>query len=141
MKQVVELINKVKVSFMATAEGVQPRVRPMAICVIGSGEVVIATYPSPKVEQLKSNPQVEYCVMDPETYDHARLAGKAKLVADKAGKKRLWEAVLPLLPHMTDYYSDPSDEGLVFVTLVPEEVLHMPRTAHEYRKVSWKRKA
>lgn len=139
MNEVVKLINKVKVSFMATADGKQPRVRPMAICVIDSGEVVVATYPSPKVKQLRSNPQVEYCVMDPESKDHVRLAGKADLVTDVEEKKRLWEATLPLLPQMKDYFSGPEDEGLIFVTLLPDEVLYMPRTAEEYRRVEWKR--
>jgi pyridoxamine 5'-phosphate oxidase len=79
-------------AFLATADGDQPRVRPIAPIVEDDMSVWVATSAkSRKVKQIKQNPRISLAfVHHPEGQKAATVIGEAEIIVDMEQKKRVW---------------------------------------------------
>jgi len=79
-------------AFMATSDGDQPRVRPVAPIIEDDLTVWVTTFcSSRKVKQIKENAKVSlsFC-QHPDGNQTAIIIGEAEIVPDMEEKKRIW---------------------------------------------------
>ena len=79
-------------AFLATGDGDQPRVRPVAPIVEDDMSIWVATSAgSRKVKQIKQNPKISLAfVQHPNGEKAATVVGEAEIVSDLEQKKRIW---------------------------------------------------
>jgi len=77
--------------FLATIEGDHPRVRPVTLIYLDKRFWITTGTGSAKVEQIQSNPKVEFCLLfKEEDMDCClRVAGLAKIINDKETKAKI----------------------------------------------------
>jgi len=93
-QKMVEIIKKAQnFAFLATCDGDQPRVRPMATMLDDDMSVWMATSAkSRKVQQIKKNPKVSLTFVVPPQGDQAvTILGEAVIVKDMEEKKKVWK--------------------------------------------------
>ncbi len=73
-----EIISSAPIDLLATAEGLQPHVRPVVPAYVGLTAYVLTTSGSPKTEQINSNELVELLHWTSD-FRHLNLAGRAEL--------------------------------------------------------------
>jgi general stress protein 26 len=116
-----KLIGETVVGHLATAEGEQPRVRPIAMKWVGEGELWFATHgKSRKMDQIKADAAVEVCFMDP-AWNHVRASGTAATTQDNADRKKLFE----LIPDLAKHFEGPADPNYILVKIVLARVEFM----------------
>lgn len=110
-EEVIDLIRDAGFGFLATAEGNQPRVRPMMPYLTEEGELLLALLPrSRTISQVKQNPLVEICFVDRKMW-YCRVAGKASLSENKDKKETIWNNI----PMLRQYFSSPQDPNFVLL--------------------------
>ena len=103
MNHIVEELKKVKVFYVATAEGDQPRVRPFSSVTEFEGDAYLFCGNFKEVyRQLTADPRVELCGMYEDgtswlrvtarVIEDDRLAVQQAMLADPTGPKGLYEA-------------------------------------------------
>jgi general stress protein 26 len=113
-----ELIREVKIGYLATVEGDQPRVRAMSVYVNDEGRLIMATGKgTDKYRQAVANPKAELCFVS-ERWDQLRIEGWLKIIEDQAEKDRHWAAA----PGLENYFESPSDPDYVLFELVPSRI-------------------
>ena len=93
-QKIVEIMKKAKgFTFLATCDGGQPKVRPMAAMVGDDMSVWVATSAkSRKVQQIRKNPKVSLAFVVPPQGDQAvTIIGEAEIVSDMEEKKKVWK--------------------------------------------------
>jgi general stress protein 26 len=98
---------------LATTEGNQPRLRPVTL-VNNQGQLYLLTGTnSRKVEQIKSNNNVEIVklVKVGEHTGYVRLAAQAHIIEDQAIKKRIADET----PFFSSYWDTPTDPTYTLV--------------------------
>ena len=119
-----DVLSKVYASFderqritLATAEGDQPRLRPVTLIHLGGRFYVVTGSGDAKVVQIKQNPKVEFCLLREEGGNTGYVRGEctAKIVADKAVKAELYDK----LEYMRQLWESPDDPTLVLIELKP----------------------
>jgi uncharacterized pyridoxamine 5'-phosphate oxidase family protein len=95
MQEVLKFLAESKVFFLATADGNQPRVRPLGFFMEHGGKLCFCTSNQKDMyKQMKANPQVEICALVGR--DFMRVAGKAVFVTSAASKQKALEVMPPL---------------------------------------------
>ena len=123
-----KLVGEVAVGHLATTDGGQPRVRPIAMQWVGESELWFATHTgSRKVAQLEANPAVEVVFSDPQ-WNHVRLCGDATTGQDDADREKL----LGLIPELAQHFSGPTDPNYTLVKIALECVEYMQMGITEY---------
>lgn len=92
-QRIVDIMKQTNLfAFLATGDGDQPRVRPVAPIVEDDMSIWVATSAkSRKVKQMKQNPKISLAfVRHPEGEKAATVIGEAEIVADMEKKKRIW---------------------------------------------------
>ena len=92
-QKIVDIMKKTNLfAFLATGDGDQPRLRPIAPIVEDDMSIWVATSAaSRKVKQIKQNPKISLAfVQHPEGEKAATVIGEAEIVADMEQKKRVW---------------------------------------------------
>ena len=101
MNRIVEELKKVKVFYVATIDGSQPRVRPFSSITEFEGNAYICCGNFKNVyKQIKNNPQIELCGMNDGTWirvtatceEDNRLDVQQAMLADPTGPKGLYKA-------------------------------------------------
>ena len=116
---------------LASADGTQPRLRPISPVRTEGFQVYFASFRSSnKTTELESNPAVELCYMD-EGHDQVRITGSAHLIADSAVRQSIWDAN-PLLRNFLGSIDNP--EFLLY-RVDPSRVRFMREWALEYHEV------
>lgn len=102
MNKIVDELKKVKVFYIATNEGTQPRVRPFASVAEFEGNAYICCGNFKDVyKQIKNNPEVELCGMydniswlrvSAKCVEDNRIEVQKTMLADPTGPKGLYEA-------------------------------------------------
>jgi len=93
-QKIVEIMKKASdFAFLATCDGDQPRIRPVAPIVEDDMSIWVATSAkSRKVKQIKQNPRISLAfVQHPEGEKAATVIGEAEILPDMEQKKRIWE--------------------------------------------------
>lgn len=111
--EVIDLIKDAGYGVLATAEGTQPKVRPMMPYLTEDGNLLIATFIKKRlVGQIQKNPNVEFCYID-RKMNFARISGKAKLSNDKEKKELVWNNV----PMLRQYFGSSEDPGFALIEI------------------------
>jgi general stress protein 26 len=123
------LIEHIMAGDLATVEGTQPRVRPVAIKWVGERELWFATGTgSRKVAQLESNPAVEVCFSDAE-WNHVRLSGRATMTQDDGDRQKLFGMIKELAQH----FSGPTDPNYTLVKIAIARIEYMAMGTEGYQ--------
>jgi general stress protein 26 len=124
-EEVIDLIRDAGFCLLATAEGPQPRVRPMMPYLTDDNQLLVALLErSRTIAQAKKNPLVELCFVDRKMW-YCRIAGKATISADKEKKQTLWNNV----PMLKQYFGSADDPNFVLMVIDITEVEAM--TPHQ----------
>ena len=101
MQSVYQFLKDAGVYYLATVEGIQPRVRPFGTANIFEGKLYIQTGKvKPVSKQIGANPKVELCAFKDGTW--LRLAGE--LVEDDRVEAR--KAMLDAYPELRRMYDE-----------------------------------
>ena len=106
-EEVVDLIRDAGYGQLATAEGNQPRLRPMMPYLTDDGQLLLALLDrSRTIAQVKSNPLVEICFVDRKMW-YCRITGKGHISQDSEKKEILWNNI-PMLKQYFGGIQDPN---------------------------------
>lgn len=120
-----------KFPMLATADGDQPRVRPISPVRTERFTVYVANLRHyGKTREIAADPKVELCYLSPE-HDQVRITGRAEVVDDPALLDLIW-ADNPLLRH---YLGERDNPELVVYRIVPERVRFMREWALDYHEI------
>jgi uncharacterized pyridoxamine 5'-phosphate oxidase family protein len=96
--EILEFVKRNPMSFMATVENGEPRVRGMGIPVVDEKGLVFGTGTGKQVcRQLLANPSVELCFWSQEERTQIRLRGKMEIVNDPDLLRHIVETVFTFL--------------------------------------------
>src|SRR5215467_3198353 len=99
VQQALEVIRADRLPYLATVEGDQPRLRPIAPVKTEDFTVYVANLRSyGKTTEIETNPRVELCYLDGH-HDQVRITGVAEVVTDPAIKQEIWNSN----PHIRKY--------------------------------------
>lgn len=109
--------------FFATADGDQPRLRPVTLIHIGKRLFVATGAGDAKVRQIKQNPKTEFCLLleKGEKKGTIRAQCMAEVVEDKKVKTDAYNKI----PFMKDFWSSPEDPHYTLIELRPEGFEYM----------------
>ena len=134
MQQALAVIYADRLPYLATVEGDQPRLRPIAPVKTDGFTVYIANLRSyGKTAEIESNPRVEICYLDGHN-DQVRITGVAEIVTDKAIKAEIWDSN----PHIRNYMVNVENPDFILYRVVPTRVRFMKEWALTYREVPFK---
>ena len=109
------IVGEAPYGALATLDGEQPRVRPMAWIMLEDGRLWSSTYRSSgKVGEMTQNDLVEICFVDKNKI-HARITGRVDLTGGPEKKQKLLE----LNPKVGRHFSGGDDEKFVHVEVTP----------------------
>jgi general stress protein 26 len=107
-EEVIDLIRDAGFGLLATAEGDQPRVRPMMPYLTDDNSQLLVALlgRSRTIAQIKKNPRVEICFVDRKMW-YCRIVGLAKASTDSNKKQILWDNI-PMLRQYFGGIDDPN---------------------------------
>jgi uncharacterized pyridoxamine 5'-phosphate oxidase family protein len=115
---VLDIVSDAGFAMLATMDGDQPRVRPLAPYYSEDGELLVGLLPNCRtISQVKANPKVELCFVD-RKMAFCRITGSASIVEDEGKKTELWDNV----PNLKMYFSGPQDPNYNLMVIKIEEV-------------------
>ena len=118
--------------YLATAEGDQPRVRPVSPVRTDGFTVYVANLRSyHKTAEIAANSKVELCYLD-DKHDQVRITGTAEVVTDRALLQDIWDTN----PLLRQYLGSIDNPELILYRVVPSRVRYMKEWAIEYHEVS-----
>lgn len=103
--------------FLATADGNQPRVRPVTLIKLRNRFLVATGSMDAKVMQMKTNPKIEFCLLikKGEKKGTIRAECTAKIIEDLSIKTTVFNKI----PFIKEFFETPSDPGYALVELNP----------------------
>ncbi len=134
VQQALAVIAADRLPYLATVEGDQPRLRPIAPVKTDSFTVYIANLRSyGKTSEIEANPRVEICYLDGHN-DQVRITGVAEIVTDKVTKAEIWNSN----HHLRNYLVNVENPDFILYRVVPTRVRFMKEWALTYREVPFK---
>ena len=116
---------------LATADGDQPRVRPVSPVRTDGFTVYVANLRAyHKTGEIAADPKAELCYLS-ETHDQVRITGVATIVTDRALLQEIWDAN----PLMRQYLGSLDNPQLIVYRITPTRVRFMREWALEYHEV------
>jgi general stress protein 26 len=116
---------------LATADGDQPRVRPVSPVRTDGFTVYVANLRAyHKTAEIAANPRVELCYLDGE-HDQVRVTGVAEVVDDPALLREIWDDN----PLLRQYLGTPDSPEIVVYRVRPTRVRYMREWALDYHEV------
>ena len=135
LEQALAVIQADRLPYLATVEGDQPRLRPIAPVKTDGFTVYVANLRSyGKTAEIEANPRVELCYLDGH-HDQVRITGIAEVVTDKALKEEIWNSN----PHIRKHLGDAGNPEFILYRVVPTRVRFMKEWALTYREVPFQR--
>ena len=125
------VIQRAKFPQLATADGDQPRLRPVSPVRVDGFTIYVANLRSyGKTREIAANPKVELCYLD-ENHDQVRITGVAEVLTDAQTLQEIWESN----PLLRRYLGSPDNPALIIYRIRPERVRFMREWALEYHEV------
>lgn len=117
------LLKKDQCVYLATAEGDQPRVRPVTLLDIERKFWIATGRRSAKSRQMLRNPNVEFCLPLTETCGtgYLRIAGVATPEADAETRKRIGDQI----PFLKKFWAGPDDPNFILFRITRVEVEYL----------------
>ena len=110
MSKISDFIKEAKVFFLATADGQQPKVRPLGFCTEVDGRTLFAVGSQKNVyQQLQKNPLCEIVAVG-KNFQWLRYTGKAVFETDP----KFGELVFEAYPHLRKVYAAVGARPAVF---------------------------
>jgi general stress protein 26 len=117
--------------FLATADGDQPRLRPVSPVKVDGFTVYVANLRDyNKTREIAANPRVELCYLD-EQHDQVRITGVAEVVTDRAVLQEVWDRNALLRA----YLGTLDNPQLILYRVRPTHVRFMQEWALQYMNV------
>jgi general stress protein 26 len=117
--------------YLATADGDQPRLRPVSPVRTDRFTVYVANLRSyHKTEEIAANPKVELCYLD-DKHDQVRITGVAEVVTDAAILQAVWDDN----PLLRQYLGRIDNPEFILYRIRPERVRFMREWALDYHEV------
>jgi general stress protein 26 len=116
---------------LATADGDQPRLRPVSPVRTDGFTVYVANLRRyHKTAEIAANPRVELCYLD-DRHDQVRITGVAEVVTDRAVLQDVWDTN----PLLRQYLGSLDNPELILYRVRPVRVRYMKEWALEYINV------
>jgi len=126
-----ETMLAAKFPMFASADGDQPRVRPVSPVKTDGLTVWVASLRRyGKTAELERNSNVELCYLS-EGHDQVRITGVAELVTEAAERQEIWDAN----PLLRAYLRTIDNPEFILYRVVPRRVRFMREWALEYQEV------
>src|SRR5438093_11104792 len=117
--------------YLATADGDQPRLRPVSPVKTDRFTVYVANLRSyHKTIEIEANPKVELCYLS-DHHDQVRITGVAEVVTDRAVLQEIWDAN----PLLRQYLGKIDNPTLIVYCVRPTQVRFMREWALDYHDV------
>lgn len=100
--EALEVVKSAPIGLLATTEGRQPHVRPVAPAYVGLNAYVLTSVRTPKLRQIRDNELVEILHWTVD-FRHLNLAGRAEVTEDQAAISE----VAPHFPYAVDDFFGP----------------------------------
>ena len=124
-------MKEAKFPVLASADGDQPRARPVSPVRTAGFTVFVASFRSShKTGELEQNARVELCYMS-EGHDQVRITGSAALVTDRVVIQEIWDTN-PLLRSFLGTIDNPE---FMLYRIDPRQVRFMREWALDYHDV------
>jgi pyridoxamine 5'-phosphate oxidase len=122
-KEVWSLFKPSQCVYLATAEGDQPRVRPVTLLDIDRKFWIATGRRSAKARQMLRNPNVEFCLPLTETCGtgYLRIAGVATAEEDPETRRRIGDQIL----FLREYWSGPDDPNVALFRITRVEIEYL----------------
>ena len=125
------VIERAKFPMLATADGAQPRLRPVSPVRVDGFTIYVANLRQyGKTAELAANPRVELCYLD-DGHDQVRITGVAEILSDEKLLAEIWSAN----PLLRRYLGTPDNPDLLIYRIAPCRVRFMREWALEYHEV------
>jgi uncharacterized pyridoxamine 5'-phosphate oxidase family protein len=106
MKEIIKFLQDSKVFYLATADGDQPRLRPMGFVMEYAGKLSFGTNNKKDMfKQMKANPKIEICACSADGKT-LRVSGPVGFNSEREAKVQ----ALEINPHLKNMYS--ADDGI-----------------------------
>ena len=116
--QIDDLLSKSGAFFLATADGDQPKLRPLGAHHVVNGKVWLGVGEFKNVyRQLAANPKCEVVALQPEGGKWLRWTGRASF-AEGAEREKLEEIFVNAMPHLRKIYDKTPGKRMMCFTLV-----------------------
>lgn len=104
---------------LATVDGAKPRVRPVTLIYDAGKLWVMTDTESAKVDQIRRNPRVEFCLQftEGDADCSLRISGLASIVAERSVRRKIAEQV----SFFRDHWKTPDDPGFTLLEIAPTE--------------------
>ena len=122
-KEVWNLLKPSQCVYLATAEGDQPRVRPVTLLDIDRRFWIATGRRSAKARQILRNPNVEFCLPLTETCGtgYLRIAGVATAEEDSETRRRIGDQI----SFLREYWSGPDDPNVILIRITRVEIEYL----------------
>jgi len=118
---------------LATADGDQPRVRPVSPVKTDGFTIYVANMRFyHKTAEIAADPKVELCYMDGE-HNQVRITGVAEIVTERPLLQEIWDANAL----MRQYLGSIDNPQLIVYRIVPKQVRYMREWALDYHEVAF----
>lgn len=109
--------------YLATAEGAQPRVRPVTLLNLDRKFWIATGTRSAKARQMRRNPNVEFCLpLDAECGNgYLRIAGLASAIADPGTR----EAIGTQVPFLREFWTGSDDPQFALFRIARVEIEYL----------------
>jgi uncharacterized pyridoxamine 5'-phosphate oxidase family protein len=135
LERALAVIQTDRLPYLATVEGHQPRLRPIAPVRTEGFTVYVANLRSTgKTAEIETNPRVELCYLDGHN-DQVRITGLAEAVTDKALK----EEIVNSSPYIRSHMGDAENPEFILYRIVPSRVRFMKEWTLTYHEVPFQR--
>lgn len=126
--------QKIQTIFLATCEGDQPRVRPVAMIYFNDKFWILTQANSAKVKQTKDNNNIEFCLLlkKGDNSGYIRGAGEAIIVQDMETKRLLATNV----PFFKNYWKDADDPNYTLLEIVIKDIEYLKPGVDKAEKFS-----
>jgi general stress protein 26 len=126
-----EAMRAAKFPMFATADGDQPRLRPVSPVKTDEFTVWVASLRRyGKTAELERNQKVELCYLT-DGHDQVRITGTAELVTDSAERRQIWDAN----PLLRAYLRTIDNPEFLLYRVTPLRVRFMREWSLEYQEV------
>ena len=121
--------------YLATADGDQPRLRPVSPVRTDGFTVYVANLRSyHKTSEIAANPKAELCYLD-DHHNQVRITSVAEVVTDRPLLQEIWDSN----PLLRQYLGSIDNPELVLYRLRPTRVRYMREWALDYYEVPLER--
>lgn len=128
-QEVWDHLKPTQLVYLATAEAVQPRVRPMTLLDLDEKFWIATGTHSAKAQQILKNPNVEFCVplTSADGHGYIRVAGVARVIDEPETRRGIGAQI----PFLADYWEGPDDPDFCLIRITRVEVEYMPPGVEE----------